>query len=184
MNDSLKYESNVFKLWLIDSANARKFKAALGISILLDNPMGFPWSLDSAVANSSKLLSIRSANFRRILDLVLTGVFDHLKHSPTNISYIKIIFYCRTKMLQLTKEMHSWPPILRRWHGPYHYLVFWPRLHQSTGRNCLNILPLQQIDPRWSFRPAQLNSPAFFAACFLHLLAAETYPLRLKRFSW
>ena len=200
----------MFKLWPTDSAKARKFKAALGISILFDNPIGFPWSLDSAVASSSKSLSIKSANLKRILDLVATGVFDHLKHIPANnVNVRRGRGDNPTEIVQLTKEMHSWLPKLRHWLDRFHYPVFSPKLDQWMDRNYPNSLRLQQIGPQWNFPPAQLNYPAsfcccwrcccfvlllqlrfvcsicflgsFFAAGFFHLLSVEMDAPRLKR---
>jgi hypothetical protein len=38
----------ILRWWQMDSANARKFSAALGMSILFARLTGFPWSFDSA----------------------------------------------------------------------------------------------------------------------------------------
>ena len=63
----------------MDSAKALKFKAALGMSILLDRETGLPWSVDSAMASFSKFSSIRSAILQRILALLAGVVLDQLK---------------------------------------------------------------------------------------------------------
>lgn len=68
------------------SANARKLRAARGISILLASATGFPWSLDSACANSSRCWSIRSAIRSMIFDRTAAGVWDHLKQSTFQVN--------------------------------------------------------------------------------------------------
>jgi hypothetical protein len=62
----------------MDSANARKLSAALGMSILFAKATGFPWSFDSASASLSRFSSMESAILLSILALSAAVVFDHL----------------------------------------------------------------------------------------------------------
>ena len=59
------------------SANAVKLVTTLGISILEAKLNGFPWSLDSAIANSSNLSSIFFAAFMRYSALDFKLNDDH-----------------------------------------------------------------------------------------------------------
>ena len=56
-----------------------KLSTARGMSTFLASQTGFPWSLDSASANSSSFCSIRSAIFKRIVERCLGEVLDQLE---------------------------------------------------------------------------------------------------------
>ena len=66
------------KKGIIPVAKNRRLLDARGISIFFAKDTGFPLSIDSTKANSSRFSSIFSATRNKILDLSETGVVDHL----------------------------------------------------------------------------------------------------------
>lgn len=75
------FHTNMCIWWDIAVAKKRKFKQARGISTARASQTGFPWSRDSAIANSSRRASMPSAILLSSLARSLAGMRDHLNKS-------------------------------------------------------------------------------------------------------